>query len=302
VSVFSKRGRTENVPVEPEPPSGADVAPEVVFHHGSGLPEPEAAATFISGESQWVYDHYVGAPEKFAAFAATDLTGKTLLDVGCGDGLLSFGLTNLPLSSVVGLDIVDEKDKTLAGLPDRIAAAGFDVDPANTAKFRHAHYDGKTFPFADGTFDIVFSWGAFEHIHQPEQVLAEMRRVMRPDGFGFVTVFPWYHCRYGSHLSDFVDDPYFHLTQEANESLAALEAREYASAQQRSLVLHHLWGEYQTLNKLSADDFYEAIKAAGLVASKVELLPLTEDLTGAPKDFKLSQLLIAGCTMLLRRA
>ena len=290
-----------------EPPSPvdgplADARATDVFDHSAGLPDEVDAGAFISGEYQWVYDHYIGAPEKFAAFVGRPLDGMRLLDVGCGDGLLSHGLTNLPLASVVGLDIVAAEFKALNGIPNRIANAGLTApDPVALAKFSHFHYDGTTFPFDDESFDVVFSWGAFEHIHQPEQILREMRRVMAPDGFGFVTVFPWYHSRYGSHLSDFVTEPYFHLTRSNEEVRSMLEAREYISAQQRSLVLDHLWDEYLHLNGLSADMFYEAVKAVGLRATKVELLTTTDDLSTAPTANRLSELLIAGCTMTLGR-
>lgn len=43
-------------------------------------------------------------------------------------------------------------------------------------------YDGAHLPFADGTFDCVFSSNVLEHIAHRTQILAELRRVLKPGG------------------------------------------------------------------------------------------------------------------------
>jgi SAM-dependent methyltransferase len=53
-------------------------------------------------------------------------------------------------------------------------------------------YDGKSLPFADQTFDSVFSSEVFEHVPNLEQMLGEINRVMKPKGKLLVTVpFVW---------------------------------------------------------------------------------------------------------------
>lgn len=42
--------------------------------------------------------------------------------------------------------------------------------------------DAETLPFPDASFDIVYSWGVVHHSEQPEAILAEIRRVLRPGG------------------------------------------------------------------------------------------------------------------------
>lgn len=44
-------------------------------------------------------------------------------------------------------------------------------------------YDGLHFPFDAGTFDVVFSSNVLEHVHGLPQVLSEVRRVLRPNGY-----------------------------------------------------------------------------------------------------------------------
>jgi SAM-dependent methyltransferase len=48
-------------------------------------------------------------------------------------------------------------------------------------------------PFRDGTFDLVFTWAALEHVPQPELVLPVIARVLRPGGVALLA--PAWHCR-----------------------------------------------------------------------------------------------------------
>lgn len=48
-------------------------------------------------------------------------------------------------------------------------------------------YDGKTLPFQDNQFDSVFSTEVFEHVFNLEEIIPEIRRVMKPGGQILVT-------------------------------------------------------------------------------------------------------------------
>lgn len=53
-------------------------------------------------------------------------------------------------------------------------------------------YDGKALPFADGHFDAVVCFEVFEHIFNIEEVLSEIRRVLKDGGQLVVSVpFAW---------------------------------------------------------------------------------------------------------------
>lgn len=53
-------------------------------------------------------------------------------------------------------------------------------------------YDGKKIPFADNSFDSVFSSEVFEHVFNIEEVLAEIHRVLKPGGkLLFTCPFAW---------------------------------------------------------------------------------------------------------------
>jgi len=67
-------------------------------------------------------------------------------------------------------------------------------------------YDGKRFPLATESFANVFSSEAFELISNPDEVLAEIYRVLMPEGYLLLTVpfvweehwLPFDYCRYSS--------------------------------------------------------------------------------------------------------
>lgn len=262
------------------------------------LPGLFQETAFAPPERQWVRTHYVNAVNQILHFTGASLQGKEVLDVGCGDCLIDYGLLNSPLKRLVGLDVVDAAAKDLPNLPARIKRAGL-RPPKQIERFEHVCYNGYQFPFPDASFDVVLSWSAFEHIQDVHQVLVEMRRVLRPDGWMFITVYPWFHARHGSHLTDYIKEPFFHLRWTNEEIRRQLEEAAQAKPDSQAFVLDHLWPEFLTLNRFSADDFYEAVKKVGLVARKVELISFCDDLSQAPKAYKLSELMVMGVNLLL---
>ena len=97
------------------------------------------------------------------------VAGRKVLDIGCGSGaflkqLLAGG------ADATGMEVTEE---TLA----RAAAGG--IDPA-----RLALGDGRTLPFADGSFDCACFVFSFHHVPADLQLamLAEAARVLTPDG------------------------------------------------------------------------------------------------------------------------
>ncbi len=73
-------------------------------------------------------------------------------------------LADLLGSNVVGIDIVDE------------------FHPSASERVSLQVGDALDLPFAEGCFDLVFSFHALEHVSSPKRALAEMRRVVHPDG------------------------------------------------------------------------------------------------------------------------
>jgi SAM-dependent methyltransferase len=56
---------------------------------------------------------------------------------------------------------------------------GLDIRPHPAADARG---DAHQLPFADDSFDAVVSMEVLEHLHSPERVVDEIRRVLKPEG------------------------------------------------------------------------------------------------------------------------
>jgi ubiquinone/menaquinone biosynthesis C-methylase UbiE len=103
----------------------------------------------------------------------TTLDGLAALDIGSSTGFTAEALATAG-ASVVGLDI-DEPGIRFSR--ERFAGA---------ASFAVA--DGSAIPLSDQSMDIVVFNHIYEHVVDPDAVLAEIVRVLRPDGvayFGF---------------------------------------------------------------------------------------------------------------------
>jgi SAM-dependent methyltransferase len=112
-----------------------------------------------------------------------DYRGK-VLDIGCGNSPFKF-LLNKSKTDYTGIDIEN--------------AAKFDYYNPDKVVF-----DGEHIPFADESFDNVILTEVLEHIENPEKIIGEMYRVLKPGGEAAVTVpwsarvhfMPYDYCRY----------------------------------------------------------------------------------------------------------
>lgn len=95
--------------------------------------------------------------------------GRRVLDIGCGVGYGAFFLACYGATSVVAVD--------LGGVALSYAKATY-YHP----KLTYAQSDALRLPFADGSFDFVFSSQVIEHVPNVEDFLLEIRRVMAPSG------------------------------------------------------------------------------------------------------------------------
>lgn len=96
-----------------------------------------------------------------------DLSGLRVVDCGCSGGIIADEL-HAAGATVIGLDI------DVPGV--RAARARFGA----SASFVCA--DAERIPLATGSADVVICNHIYEHVVDPDRLLAELRRVVRPDG------------------------------------------------------------------------------------------------------------------------
>jgi ubiquinone/menaquinone biosynthesis C-methylase UbiE len=103
-----------------------------------------------------------------------------ILDLGCGTGRLLHRLTEpFPTMQGTGLDLSPEM--------------------LRQAQLRQPHHPQLTYvqgnaeqlPFAEAQFDAVFNTLSFLHYPQPEQVLTEVSRVLKPAGYFYLVDLTW---------------------------------------------------------------------------------------------------------------
>ena len=154
-----------------------EVVREAYAHIDAGAGRPAAQRLYSedeltalpSGAVDWALG--VGNPVRHAALEP----GETVLDVGCGAGLDSLLAARAvgPSGRVIGLDLLEE------------------MCERGRAHVKEARVDGWTefvqgemedIPLPDASVDVVISNGVINLSPRKSRVLAEIRRVLRPDG------------------------------------------------------------------------------------------------------------------------
>lgn len=114
----------------------------------------------------------VGYFERIVREQSSGATG-TLLDVGCGGGILAEAFTRLGMV-VTGIDPSVSSIETARRHADQ---AGVVID--------YHVGSGERLPFADASFDYVSCCDVLEHVQDVDAVLAEISRVLKPGGLFF---------------------------------------------------------------------------------------------------------------------
>lgn len=105
-------------------------------------------------------------------FAAQYCTNKRVLDLGCGEGYGSNILSKYA-SAVVGVDI-DEATINHAAAKYR------------EIKIKFVQSSVLEVPFRNHEFDVVVSYEVLEHIEEHDRYIAEIKRLLKPEGIFFV--------------------------------------------------------------------------------------------------------------------
>jgi ubiquinone/menaquinone biosynthesis C-methylase UbiE len=116
---------------------------------------------------------------------------KTFLELGCWDGMVSCVLQRLGKTTVAS----------------DISSEGFDKRAIREGVLL-IKMDAHHLQFEDETFDVVFSYNAFEHFTNPEMVLREAIRVVRMGGYIYLKFGNTALSPFAAHLPRQITIPY----------------------------------------------------------------------------------------------
>jgi SAM-dependent methyltransferase len=150
--------------------------------------EKKAGRTFWDANpcgGQWQdYAAFLGwyrrtEPYMFDTVDAFDWDGLKVLEIGCGQGALVNHLSGRG-ASMVGVDMSPASLR-------RAAAGAHELGLEQHVRLLQA--DAERLPFPDATFDRVVSFGVLHHTPDTSHAVAELRRVLRPEGRAIVMLY-----------------------------------------------------------------------------------------------------------------
>ena len=101
--------------------------------------------------------------------------GGVLVDLGCGRGDFLNAFREIGLN-VQGIDAEEN-------LPVENVIGGVNLET-------------DTLPFDDDTVDVIFTKSVLEHIHNPDNIMRECLRILKPGGILITMVPDWQSCMY----------------------------------------------------------------------------------------------------------
>ena len=236
--------------------------------------KPFASADASARYLEWRFEEY----PLFREFSGLwgDHAGETVLDYGCGPG---DDLTGLALYSgaehLIGLDV----SATALRLTARRLAL-HDI-AADRVTLRQVRDDTPEIPLEDASVDYVNCGGVLHHTSSPEALLAEFRRVLRPDGRAFVMVYNsdsvWLHL-YVAYEKMLHDEAYAGL--ELDEAF-----RRLTDGVECPISRHSSVGQMTALCEQAGFQ----VRYAGGYLSRHELQQLETHLTSAIADERLGE-------------
>jgi SAM-dependent methyltransferase len=122
---------------------------------------------------------------------------RVFCDFGCGGGYVPLQAAELGATKAYGVDIYPAK---FAGSQQRANERGLPVQYVTAAEQIQA-----------GSVDIVLSQNSFEHFQDPERILDDIYRMMKPGGTFFCHFGPPWKHPFGVHNYFMVRWPWMHL-------------------------------------------------------------------------------------------
>jgi ubiquinone/menaquinone biosynthesis C-methylase UbiE len=177
----------------------------------------------------------------------SEICGKTVIDVGCGEGGDDIEMIHMGASRVIGIDIREEV--------------------LSVARSRAGSLNCLFAKSTDEQADVVVSIDAFEHFAEPERILETMQELLRPNGTVLISFGPtWYHPLGGHLFSVF---PWAHLLFTEKALMRWRSNFKSDGATRFSEVAGGL-------NQMTIARFEKIVERSGLSISRFELVPIRQ--------------------------
>lgn len=152
----------------------------------------------------------------WSAFADNLITGKDVLDFGCGEGPLTLFLAKEKKPrTILGVDI---SEPGITKAKNRLSRT--ELPSGVQAEFRLGTTAG--LPVPDATFDTLLAFDCLEHVMSPEAILKDWHRVLRPGGRCLIEWFP-YKGPWGPHMEALIPIPWAHVIFGENAMMRTAE-------------------------------------------------------------------------------
>jgi SAM-dependent methyltransferase len=235
----------------------------------------------------WWQSHVEEGPNRIRSFlkeSGIELAGRTVADLGCGDGAVAAGLAKSGVS-VVGFDI-EPVDVDRLG---RYATA-HQIDISDLPlEFRHSRTD--YLPAATEEFDLAVSWSVAEHVTDLKSYFSEASRIVKPYGHLYVQTWPLWYSEHGHHIPHWLDR-FDHLRLTRSEVVQRLidlkgvkmplsiEGIPVETVDQylnitglnRDEWIGLLMESYDSCNRATLDEILRAVQSSGFQVGKVQII------------------------------
>jgi trans-aconitate methyltransferase len=260
----------------------------------------------------WFDSHFNHAAQRVIEWLSPEMQLEApvnLMDFGCGGGITTLGVAlRYPGVQVHGVDIGDkylqlpelaQEQLNLQALPENL----------------HLRQIWPLQPLAQSyNTNAIFSWSVFEHIPQSQipTIMQDLYDMLPVGGLFFLQIEPLYYSPWGSHHRRFIDMPWAHLLWSSDELRNAVlaydgdippqhQGHQYRALDMQAFKHFHL-GEYDSLNKVTADQMTGFMLGAGFEIIRQQSLQLNleipEDLL---KRYNAQDLLTNGILLLARK-
>ncbi len=138
----------------------------------------------IYDEKQKPFSEYPKQLIEYLIKKAGLFENQKIIELGCGRGdfIIEFKKKGL---KAYGVDISDYSQKFFPDL-----------------NFKKVDFENEKTPFANETFDVVYSKSFIEHFYYPEKIFEEAHRILKPGG-KIITLTPEWKYIYKSFYEDF---------------------------------------------------------------------------------------------------